>query len=345
MSKAKGVKKKSMKIKVGDKVRFLNEVGGGTISRVEGSNLIYVLDEDGFEVPTTISEVVVVGKRVDEEDNSITTSDTVPAHSAFNYEESDEEGEPKLLLAFARDTELSGNVKVYLINDSNFFIFYTIGKLDKSKVNNAYHGLLEPNTKFHLDTLAINMVDGVEYATQFLLYRQTKEYLLHPPVAESFKLAGAKLLKDASYITNDYFEEKAVLIYLLKGAFEKKLEELSDLDMKTALIEKYQKQTEKKQPKKDDKDMLEVDLHIHELLDDTRGMANKEMLEYQLSKFHEIMEANKNNKNKKIVFIHGKGNGVLKSEIIKALKKKYTWHNYQDASFKEYGFGATMVTI
>lgn len=334
-----------MKITVGDKVRFLNEVGGGTVSRVEGASLIYVLDEDGFEVPTTINELVVVGKRMAEEDKPLTASDAVLAQSAFKYEESDEEGDPKLLLAFTRDNELMGNVKFYLINDSNFFVFYTIGKLVKSKVNNVYHGLLEPNTKFHLDTLAINNVDGVEYETQFLLYRQTKEYILHPPVAQSFKLAGTKLLKDSCYLTNDYLEEKALIIYLLKGAFEKKLEELSGTDDKNALIQKEQKQTEKIKPKKDDKDMLEIDLHIHELLDDTRGMANKEMLEYQLKKFHEIMEANKNNKNKKIVFIHGKGNGVLKSEIIKALKKKYTWHNYQDASFKEYGFGATMVTI
>ncbi len=333
-----------MKLKVGDKVRFLNEVGGGTVSRIEGRNLIYVLDEDGFEVPTSTSEVVVVSKRVVEEDN-LSSSDTEAAQSLFNFEESDEEGEPKLLLALTKDDEISGNIKIHLVNDSNFFIFYTIGKLDKSKVNNLFHGVLEPNTKFHLDTLAINILDGVEYETQFLLYRQTKQYGLQQPVSQSFKLTGTKLLKDSSYISNDYLEEKAILIYLLKGAFEKKLEELSDVDMKNALIEKYQKQTEKKQPRKDDKDMLEVDLHIHELLDDTRGMANKEMLEYQLSKFHEIMEANKNNKNKKIVFIHGKGNGVLKSEIIKALKKKYTWHTYQDASFKEYGFGATMVII
>ena len=333
-----------MKLKVGDKVRFLNEVGGGTVSRIEGRNLIYVLDEDGFEVPTSTSEVVVVSKRVVEEDN-LSSSDTEAAQSLFNFEESDEEGEPKLMLALTKDDEISDNIKIHLVNDSNFFIFYTIGKLDKSKVNNLFHGVLEPNTKFHLDTLAINILDGVEYETQFLLYRQNKQYGLQQPVSQSFKLTGTKLLKDSSYISNDYLEEKAILIYLLKGAFEKKLEELSDVDMKNALIEKYQKQTEKKQPRKDDKDMLEVDLHIHELLDDTRGMANKEMLEYQLSKFHEIMEANKNNKNKKIVFIHGKGNGVLKSEIIKALKKKYTWHTYQDASFKEYGFGATMVTI
>ena len=51
------------------------------------------------------------------------------------------------------------------------------------------------------------------------------------------------------------------------------------------------------------------------------------------------------NKNKKIVFIHGKGNGVLKNEIIKAIKSKYKQSYFQDASFQEYGYGATMVII
>jgi dsDNA-specific endonuclease/ATPase MutS2 len=39
------------------------------------------------------------------------------------------------------------------------------------------------------------------------------------------------------------------------------------------------------------------------------------------------------------------GNGVLKQEITKKLKSKYSKFNFQDASFKEYGYGATMVIL
>lgn len=53
--------------------------------------------------------------------------------------------------------------------------------------------------------------------------------------------------------------------------------------------------------------MIEVDLHISELIDNTEGMSNTEMLEYQLSKFNEIMQENIKRKGQKIVFIHGKG--------------------------------------
>ena len=48
-----------MDIKKGDYVRFLNDVGGGHVSRIEGK-MIYVEDEDGFERLAPASELVVV---------------------------------------------------------------------------------------------------------------------------------------------------------------------------------------------------------------------------------------------------------------------------------------------
>ncbi|HPM11848.1 MAG TPA: hypothetical protein PK941_15530, partial [Paludibacter sp.] len=49
------------KIKPGEKVRFLNAVGGGKVTRVdEKQGLIYVEDEDGFEIPVLEKECVVI---------------------------------------------------------------------------------------------------------------------------------------------------------------------------------------------------------------------------------------------------------------------------------------------
>ena len=47
----------------------------------------------------------------------------------------------------------------------------------------------------------------------------------------------------------------------------------------------------------------------------------------------------------KIVFIHGKGEGVLRHAVIHELNYRYKNCSYQDASFQEYGYGATQVTI
>ena len=45
---------------IGDKVRFLNEVGGGIVAGFQGKNIVLVEDEDGFQMPMLVNEVVVV---------------------------------------------------------------------------------------------------------------------------------------------------------------------------------------------------------------------------------------------------------------------------------------------
>ena len=57
------------------------------------------------------------------------------------------------------------------------------------------------------------------------------------------------------------------------------------------------------------------------------------------------MDANLRRPGQRIVFIHGKGEGVLRQAIMKELTHRYKGHDVQDASFREYGFGATQVTI
>ena len=47
-------------MKIGDKVRFLSDVGGGIVKGFQGKNIVLVEDEDGFEVPALISDVVVI---------------------------------------------------------------------------------------------------------------------------------------------------------------------------------------------------------------------------------------------------------------------------------------------
>lgn len=99
----------------------------------------------------------------------------------------------------------------------------------------------------------------------------------------------------------------------------------------------------KKEAKKED--ILEVDLHISALTERWRNMQRSEMLQLQLSVFRRIMHDNIRNNGKKIVFIHGRGEGILKAAIASALNRDYPSCEYYDASFAQYGFGATMVEI
>jgi dsDNA-specific endonuclease/ATPase MutS2 len=88
-----------------------------------------------------------------------------------------------------------------------------------------------------------------------------------------------------------------------------------------------------------------VDLHINEILDNTAGLSNADILERQLDEFRSVMNQNIRQKGSNIIFIHGKGEGVLRKAILTELKRHYPKCEAQDASFREYGFGATRITI
>ncbi|WP_298778922.1 Smr/MutS family protein [uncultured Polaribacter sp.] len=87
--------------------------------------------------------------------------------------------------------------------------------------------------------------------------------------------------------------------------------------------------------------ILEVDLHINQLVKSTKGLDNFDMLNLQLSTAENKVEFAIKKRIPKIVFIHGVGEGVLKSELQRLLSKYPV--KYYDASYKKYGLGATEV--
>ena len=157
-----------------------------------------------------------------------------------------------------------------------------------------------------------------------------------------------KFYKLHTFQQTDLFAEPALMQDVVRDDESGKQVFVSADDIREALLQKTvpdQPKVPKKHQPKVKNDIVEVDLHIHELLDDTNGMSNSEMLNYQLDVFHKTLNEYKNKKGQRIVFIHGKGDGVLRRAILDELKRKYKNYSSQDASFREYGFGATMVTI
>jgi dsDNA-specific endonuclease/ATPase MutS2 len=87
-----------------------------------------------------------------------------------------------------------------------------------------------------------------------------------------------------------------------------------------------------------------IDLHIHHLTSSERGMTKHDKLLLQLSTAKTKIDDAINNKNSKLIIIHGVGKGVLKNELIK-LFNSYSNIEYYDASFQDYGQGATEIKI
>jgi len=92
------------------------------------------------------------------------------------------------------------------------------------------------------------------------------------------------------------------------------------------------------------KDEMEVDLHIERLTESYYSMSNVQTLNLQIDHFHDAMQRAINGHIRKIVFIHGVGNGVLRQAIRDQLKR-YDGVQFSDGSFQKYGAGATEVRI
>ena len=93
-----------------------------------------------------------------------------------------------------------------------------------------------------------------------------------------------------------------------------------------------------------DEFVLEVDLHIEKLVPSKRGMSNYDILTFQMEHAKHKLDFAIKNRMPKVVFIHGVGEGVLKTELDFMLGR-YDTISFQDANYQKYGLGATEVYI
>ena len=90
---------------------------------------------------------------------------------------------------------------------------------------------------------------------------------------------------------------------------------------------------------------MEVDLHIHELVDDQRGLPDRAKLAIQMDHFDRMMDIAKREKLRRIVFIHGVGQGVLRHHIRTTLEQHHPDCSYREGDPRKYGSGATEVWL
>ena len=259
----------------------------------------------------------------------------------------------------------------YLVNDSNYYIHYLYMSVEGQSFKLRGEGELEPNTKVYVESFALdqlNEIDRVRF--QLLSFKRDKDFVAKPVCDVQFRIDKVKFYKLHTFQPTDFFNDPALLYPVVKNDEVAQLkpveadkliyveEESSDTkpkkgNLNNASEPSYNKlkgleslnTSKHQQSKKSNDDLIVVDLHADKLLETTAGMGTTDILNYQLDYFRRTLEENKHNKGRRIVFIHGKGEGVLRHAIVNELRYRYKNYPYQDASFQEYGYGATQVTI
>lgn len=379
-------------MKIGDKVRFLSEVGGGRVSGFQGKDIVLVEDEDGFEIPTSVHDVVVVeqddyamGKMIsakmeaqqkaeehaatelhqdsrsiksilndhdEQTDMHVDEYDAADREITFRAAVQEREGGNKLsaYLAFVPvDIKEITHTRfeTYIVNDSNYYIHYSYLVAEGNAWTLKSVGEVEPNTKLFIEEFGREVLNDMgRIGVQLIAYKKDKPFLLKPAIDVQFRIDPVKFYKLHVFEENEFFEQPSLLFTIVDNdevarplvVDSKRLKEQMYKDEKIIAHEG------KKKRQKDDGTLV-IDLHADELLETTAGMNAADILHYQLDVFKKTMDENKKKKGQKIVFIHGKGEGVLRHALVHELNYRYKSCTYQDASFQEYGYGATQVTI
>lgn len=358
-------------MKIGDNVRFLSDIGGGFVAGFQGKDIVLVEDEDGFQIPTPINEVVVAN------DDDYSTSRMVENQKAPKHDKRDEDedydpadrpvtfkapieerkgGEAlSAYLAFVPIDikEISSTrFETYFVNDSNYYMRYCYMVADGAGWCLRSTAEVEPNTKLFIEEFGRDALNDMErVCIQILAYKRDKNFLTKPVVDVQLRIDTVKFYKLHTFIENDFFEQPALIYTVIEK--DKTVRPLV-VDSKKLKQEMFSKITvdnlSSEHPtlplKKSDKNApVVVDLHASELLDSVSGLSAGEILNYQLDTFRKTLREYEKQKGKKIIFIHGKGEGVLRHAIINELRYRFKHYPYQDASFQEYGYGATQVTI
>lgn len=376
----------SKPVTIGATVRFLNAIGGGRVARIT-KDTAWVEDEDGFEIPTPLSECVVVEAgdtfmpkykpptfvHTREVEHRDTPADE-PRHrlKVEDFEDLGLKSEPEeerptrlphtflpakgdfaaCLAIVPQDIKRLGSCDWdwYLVNDSEYSCYYVVSRWDGKAWRLIHRGELYPDQDIRLGTIGSRELNDYERLNVQLIAFAENPGIFKEQHSSQLELDTPRLLRLNSYVDNDYYEDKAYILPL-----DEELKPASPTEDWASLTQRLEqhiastsprREQYKAQPKTQGTDEpIVVDLHIDELLDTTAGMSPADILSYQIGVFNKTMTEHLGQSGRKLIFIHGKGDGILRRKLLEELRYRYKHCTSQDASFQQYSYGATQITI
>ena len=110
----------------------------------------------------------------------------------------------------------------YLVNDSNYYLRYTLLSAEGTAYTVRATGEVEPNMKAFIEEFGREDLQGLEHlCIQMLAYKRDKHFLLKPPVNVPLRIDGVKFYKLHTFDENDFFEEPALIYTIIENDVQK----------------------------------------------------------------------------------------------------------------------------
>ncbi len=209
-------------MKIGDKVRFLSEVGGGRISGFQGKNIVLVEDADGFEIPMQVKDVILIPQGEEEQPLTSPLQKKEQQEPIVKEEEKPITFKPKplerregerlnLYLSFLPDDvkEISSTgFESYLVNDSNYYMQVSVLSAEGATWRLRFCGVVEPNSKIFVEAFDRSQVNDLErLCVQAIAWKQDKPFSLKPAITAELRLNLTKFYKLHVFHPNEFFNE------------------------------------------------------------------------------------------------------------------------------------------
>lgn len=350
-----------MKFKVGDKVKFLNEKGGGVVSKIVSSSMVLVATEDGFEMPTSSGDIILLNaeskaEKMFSENFNVDLNKTIEERttSTDNYPsgkiKSGAEESQGFYLAFVPSDQqwfITGELELRLINHSRYDILYNILLQDEEDDYIGFdYGSVEAGSSISIETIERDQLpEWTDGMIQIMVHAEDDAF---QPLQCSFHFKASKFSSEGSYQKSGMIKESSILYKLAEVKSARRLPkkyEAAKIPDEPIIV----KAVEHKKESLIGKHAIGphaavVDLHIGEIVDNIAGLSSHDMFLLQIGYFTSTLESAMKNNFRKVTYIHGVGNGVLKNAIIEKLKEYQGLEN-KSASLAEYGQGAVDVLL
>jgi len=362
-----------MTLQIGDKVSFVDEKREGIVTGIINTSTVKVEIEDGFEIPVLIKNLIKIAHPQQKEIVKQSEEPIYETAKEITVSEKDDNDDDELIsplfldgnnvkkrifLAFEPHNQkdlVPDTFNVYLCNATAFdVLFCCYMKLHEKKYEGLLYDAVSPNAKYFIKSIEASDLDSWQHLRGQFLFFSTLSDDVKEPLDKEIYINTVRFFQKGSYVYMAELQSYCIPVYFYEEVMPKPWDEQ---EWEQEKIEKIPVRNIRQMIKEtnsvaglDKKHVVapyiaEVDLHIEQLADNFRSLSNYEMLNMQLNYFAKCMDAAIVHKFKKITFIHGVGEGVLKEEIHKIIRESYEGVKIQDAPFKKYGMGATEVLI
>jgi hypothetical protein len=336
------------KFSINDKVSFLNEKQNGIIKDIKPSGMYVVDIEDGFPIEAAESELVLIRTTIPvARPSAPPKTETVDATPDFIKHLSPGKDAVWLISSPSVSGMVStGPTDLYLVNTTAYDVLAACSFLKDKQVTGILSEKILSGTQLYITKLRREEAfDKGEILIQ-LLFHDKGLYIRQPAIHKELSIQFPDLSSAKSTLPAPYAFCRVQQVASTETPDELQLDALhqkfSKKDIQDSLSSKRSKEAQEKSTARS-YSASEIDLHIEELTNEIAGLSNGEMLNMQLQYFRKKLDEAIMQKSLRIVFIHGVGNGKLKT----AIRQELSSHGfkYTDASYERYGGGATEVML